>query len=106
MRLRVIALVGAIIALGPIIGATRWSRPSPKPIRILFIGNSLTSSNDLPGIVQAVAKSRDIAVQVETCTPGGFSLEDHWNRGDCRKTLVGSKFDVVVLQQGPSSLPA
>ena len=34
-----------------------------------------------------------------------FSLEDHWNQGDARRAIALGKWDVVVLQQGPSSLP-
>ena len=33
-----------------------------KPHRVLFIGNSLTYANDLPGLVQALAKEADMRV--------------------------------------------
>lgn len=32
-------------------------------------------------------------------------LEDHWNQGDAQKAIAQGKWDVVVLQQGPSGLP-
>jgi hypothetical protein len=62
-------------------------------VRILFLGNSLTAGNDIPGLVRAMA------------APGGVNLEDHWNDGVSRDLLVKEKWDFLVLQQGPSSLP-
>jgi hypothetical protein len=73
--------------------------------RVLFIGNSLTAGNDLPQLVQAMAAAGGKRLQVEALTPGGFSLEDHWTKGTARKKLASAKWDIVVLQQGPSSLP-
>ena len=34
-----------------------------------------------------------------------FSLDDHRQAGDASRAIAGSRWDVVVLQQGPSSLP-
>ena len=36
---------------------------------------------------------------------GGFSLEDHWNQGTAQRRIAEGGWSVVVLQQGPSSLP-
>jgi hypothetical protein len=82
------------------------ARPgAAEPLWILFIGNSLTSSNDLPTIfaslVEAAGKPRPIT---GASTVGGFSLEDHWNRGEAQKTIATRQWDIVVLQQGPSAL--
>ena len=35
-----------------------------------------------------------------------YSLEDHWNQGDARRAIAAQRWDLVVLQQGPSALPA
>jgi hypothetical protein len=73
---------------------------------ILFIGNSLTYVNDLPLIVQALADSAGgERLAVQAVTAGGYSLEDHWNAGTAPHTIAGRQWSVVVLQQGPSSLP-
>jgi len=87
------------------LGSARPDEPASAParLRVLFIGNSLTASNDLPAIVQAMARLRGVELQYEACTPGGASLEDHWNDGHCRKLLGEQQWDYVVLQQGPSS---
>jgi len=36
---------------------------------------------------------------------GGFSLEDHWNQGTAQRRISEGGWSIVVLQQGPSSLP-
>lgn len=78
----------------------------PKELRVLFIGNSLTYSNNLPAIVAALAEaSQQKRFVYKTIALPNFSLEDHWNQGDAQKAIAKDKWDVVVLQQGPSSLP-
>jgi hypothetical protein len=81
--------------------------PDTDPtLRILFIGNSLTYVNDLPATVQHLGQSDPSrAVVVSSVAVGGFSLEDHWNRGDAQRAIAGARWDLVVLQQGPSALP-
>ena len=74
-------------------------------LRVLFVGNSLTYTNDLPGMVAAFAEASTIAFEYETIAFPNFSLEDHWYQGDARSALSSERWDFVVLQQGPSSLP-
>lgn len=79
--------------------------PAPD-LRILFIGNSLTAENDLPGLVRAFAGSDPARrVVVSSVAFGGYSLEDHWNRGDALRAISADRWDYVALQQGPSALP-
>jgi hypothetical protein len=73
--------------------------------RILFIGNSLTYANDLPGIVQALADSAGpYPLVVETVALPDFALVDHWNQGAALQAIRTGDWDLVVLQQGPSSV--
>src|SRR5438046_2959703 len=76
-----------------------------KPKRLLFIGNSLTNTNDLPLLVQAmyVAVKQPKPV-VESITLGGASLGDHWQNHSTREAIISKKWDYIILQQGPSSL--
>jgi len=75
-------------------------------LRVLFVGNSLTAANDLPALVHALAAvSAGPAIETGAVTPGGYALEDHWANGEARRALDSGDWDVVVLQQGPSSLP-
>jgi hypothetical protein len=76
----------------------------PAPTRILFIGNSLTYSNDLPAMVCAMARSAGRQVTCESVAKPDYGLEEHWNDREARQAIA-RRWDVVVLQQGPSSLP-
>ena len=75
------------------------------PLRVLFVGNSLTATNDLPGRVAGLAAATGRRLEYEAITFGGFSLEDHWNQGDARAALATGRWNVVIMQQGPSALP-
>ncbi|MBK8232107.1 MAG: SGNH/GDSL hydrolase family protein [Candidatus Eisenbacteria bacterium] len=73
--------------------------------RVLFLGNSLTYTNDLPGMVEALALASGIAIETDEITTGGYGLIDHWNIPARREAVRTGNYDVVILQQGPSSLP-
>jgi lysophospholipase L1-like esterase len=75
-------------------------------VRILFIGNSYTSRNHLPQLVTRLAAAADSPTRVETgmIVAGGASLRRHWNAGVALKTLAGSPWNYVVLQE-QSTLP-
>jgi hypothetical protein len=73
---------------------------------VLFIGNSLTSTNDIPGLVAGLGDiSGGPQVRVSEVSFGNFSLEDHWNQGDALEAIDRGGWEYVVMQQGPSTLP-
>lgn len=80
--------------------------PPPGIIKILYIGNSLTQANDLPSMVTAIAKQDSVDIIFKDMSIGGTSLEDHWNQGLIQTEIRNGKYNFVILQQGPSSLPA
>jgi hypothetical protein len=72
--------------------------------RVLFIGNSYLASQDIPGIVQALADSAaGDRLAVETVAGPNMALVDHWNEGTARSEIAKGGWEWVVLQQGPSS---
>ena len=76
---------------------------SDADANLLFVGNSLTYTNDLPDIVERLAKERGIKIGTQSVAYPNYALEDHWNDG-CVQTLIDSKkFDFIIVQQGPSS---
>jgi hypothetical protein len=79
--------------------------PSGKCTRILFIGNSYTYVNDLPGIFTELAQSGKHAVETRTLATGGWSLSDHVNDKNTQPILQSAKWDYVVLQE-QSEIPA
>ena len=73
-------------------------------LKVLFIGNSLTAFNDLPQRVQVVGEAAGFELAVRSVTSGNYSLEDHWEAGKALDAIRAADWDVVILQQGPSSL--
>jgi len=71
---------------------------------VLFIGNSLTAANDLPSLVEAIAKANGDRISTKTIAYPNYSLEDHWERGDAKRAITKGKWSFIVLQQGPSAL--
>ncbi len=78
-------------------------RTDDPVIRMLFVGNSLTYSNDLPALVASLGNSRGKSISYETLAFPNYALEDHWNEGKMQKLICEGNFDFVVVQQGPSS---
>jgi hypothetical protein len=70
---------------------------------ILFIGNSLTYTNDLPAIVTGIGKEKGIEIKTAMIAYPDYALEDHWNDGQLQKMISKTHYDFVIVQQGPSS---
>jgi len=78
--------------------------PAPPPtdsLRVLFIGNSYTYVNDLPGQIQRLAASSEGALPliVNQVTPGGATLERNWEEGRARRLIRLGGWSHVVLQE-------
>ena len=74
-------------------------------LRVLFIGNSYTSVNDLPGTFAALARSGGLAVEVASVAPGGQTLGGHAADPDVARTIAGTRWTAVILQE-QSQIPA
>ena len=73
-------------------------------VRMLFIGNSFTTKNDLPTLLSAIAQAgKGITIESKVISAGGASLRRHWNAG-AATTITGEKWDHVVFQE-QSTLP-
>jgi hypothetical protein len=74
------------------------------PRKVLFIGNSFTARNDLPGLIARLAAARGKGLEHRLISAGGASLRNHWNAGGALKAIRDGGFDAVVLQE-QSTLP-
>jgi hypothetical protein len=75
-------------------------------VSILFVGNSLTSVNDLPATFKkfAAESPRHPDVEVRSIAPGGAFLYDHWKHGEALTILREQHPNFLVLQ-GQSTEP-
>jgi hypothetical protein len=74
------------------------------PLKVLFIGNSFTARNDLPGLIAQLATVRGKRLQHRLISAGGASLRTHWNAGAALQAIRNGQYDGVVLQE-QSTLP-
>ena len=75
-------------------------QPAAGELNVLFIGNSLTSSNDLPATVAALAKAGGKPFIQDSSILPGKTLKEHWEDKKQRslKKIQSRKWDIVVLQ--------
>lgn len=74
-----------------------------QQFKLLFIGNSLTYTNDLPNLVKNYAETQGKSVSVESVVYGNYALIDHWQDGVIQTLIETQSYDYVIVQQGPSS---
>jgi hypothetical protein len=75
----------------------------PSTGSILFVGNSLTYTNDLPSLVAQVARAAQDSVGVGMAAGGNLAVIDHTNGAtDAVARIDGGDWTFVVLQQGPT----
>ncbi len=77
---------------------------SEKSLKVLFIGNSFTARNNLPGMIASMAIAADNEFDYRLIQQGGASLRMHWNQGEAQKAIQSGKYDYVILQE-QSTLP-
>src|SRR5262245_54085065 len=80
------------------------SAPKSAALSVLFIGNSFTARNDLPGLIAGLAEARGLRIEHRLISAGGASLRMHWNKGEALQAIRTGGYDYVVLQE-QSTLP-
>lgn len=79
-----------------------------QTVQALFLGNSYTDVNDLPGLIAQLANaSNDVLLYQSNC-PGGATFQTHCTNGTSLNMIGSQKWDVVILQaqsQEPSFPP-
>ncbi|HSQ67690.1 MAG TPA: hypothetical protein VLM85_30980, partial [Polyangiaceae bacterium] len=70
-------------------------------IRVLFVGNSHTFVNDLPGALCGLgaASTPPVPLDVTEAVAGGYSLADHLRDGTAARLIDEGRWDWVVLQE-------
>ena len=79
-------------------------RSQPISLNVLFIGNSFTARNDVPGLIAQLAAARGHQLQHRLIQASGAPLRLHWNKGEAQQAMQQTRYDYVVLQE-QSTLP-
>jgi hypothetical protein len=101
MNTRAISIIlgFAVLASAACNGSQGPAGPKTGPAkRVMFVGNSYTYFNNLPAIVQALAKAGGRSLEIVMFAPGGWKLKDHWEKGGARQALREGRWDFVILQ--------
>lgn len=76
-----------------------FSSESQTTLKVLFLGNSYTSVNDLPGLTALVAKSACDSLIYSSNTPGGYTFNQHSTDATSVSQINQGEWDYVVLQE-------
>jgi hypothetical protein len=105
-------LAGLVVAAcGGDAGSTETPPPPPPPagdvIDVLALGNSLTYTWNVPLLVQQLAAAAGGAsIRFTTRAEPNWSLEEHWADLGAQAEVRSGRYDIVMMQQGASTLPA
>lgn len=77
---------------------------SQEKINVLYLGNSYTSFNNLPSIVEELCIGTDKTIESRSITPGGCTLFQHLANKNTISVIKEGIWDFVVLQE-QSQLP-
>ncbi len=73
--------------------------------RVLFLGNSYTSVNDLPDTLARLAWSGGRRMEIAAQAPGGWTLLDQVSSPETARLLTSARWDYVVMQE-QSEIPS
>ena len=95
MRKVISFLSGLMVFVFTFIGTKGFAQEETS---VLFIGNSFTFYNYMPGILKDIAASNGKAMYVDTAVTGGKDLKFHSGRERTYAMIKSKKWDYIVLQ--------
>lgn len=99
MRGKKLKRAALIVAAVAALGACSQKVSDAPPLSVLLIGNSYSSSNDLPGMLTELAASEGKTLTAELVAEGGWSLGDHANSTATMGLIESLSWDYVILQE-------
>lgn len=96
-----IALLWATSALCAATTPAPTSAGGRPEIHVLFVGNSLIYTNNLPGLVRALAAAQPAGPRIvsETYVAPGGTIAERWEDGAVAAALASRPWDAIVLQE-------
>lgn len=86
---------GATLALA----ACTSTSSTPDPTRVLFVGNSLVYTSNLPAALDALGDANGHPIHSEMLVKGGATLSHRVEDGSVNAVLEKGRYDYVVLQE-------
>jgi hypothetical protein len=68
-------------------------------LSVLFIGNSYTSVNNLPQLVQSLSTSAGKTLNIDANMPGGYLMSSHLSDATTISKISQGNWDYVILQE-------
>jgi hypothetical protein len=101
MRIPSVVTCVSMLLAGPACSST--TSPQTAGYSILFVGNSLTYTNDLPAMVERIAEIAGESVEASMVAGPNMAVVDHTPDGSEARTAIDQRrWSFVVLQQGPT----
>jgi hypothetical protein len=96
----------SLLTMPALLACSASTSPAPakdtSDLRVLFVGNSLTSANDLPAVVARIGQADGRAVHVTSAAIDNTALVDHLTQGTALARIAAGGWSMVLLQQGPT----
>jgi hypothetical protein len=83
----------------PLLLVAGITHAADKPVRVLFVGNSLTYVGNLPAVFATLARGNGRDVHADMLVKGGATLTQWLDSGAVQRALDARHYDYVVLQE-------
>lgn len=101
---RLLVFITLFLAGIPAVSAESTDSGEESGLKLLFVGNSLTYTNDLPEMLSGLLQWEGIDVaRVHAEARPDFGLQDHWSSKTTHRAIASDDWDLVIFQQGPSA---
>lgn len=97
MKGLVVSVALLLAAFAPV--ACTRTEVAPEPIRVLFVGNSLIYTANLPAVLDALGEANGQPIHSEMLVKGGATLNHCVEDGSVSTVLEKGRYDYVVLQE-------
>ena len=91
--------IGVVMVLCCLLAPAPLSARDDDTLRVLFIGNSHTYVNDLPGMFHSLSESGSRVAIVDMSAPGGYALMEHVTNPTTLDKIARPGWDFVALQE-------
>jgi hypothetical protein len=89
----------SVLAIAILCAACVSVQRAQDPVRLLFVGNSLTYVGNLPAVLDALSASSKKSLQSDMIVNGGATLTERVADGSVERALAAKRYDYVVLQE-------